>query len=363
MSHFCLLLNAEKYVPENVDLSGDAAERGRWLDLFARQFEVTLEHAAVQYGRSAGKQIAAARETFIGLLDRLRDDPSASPSGHVTLIELDQLREKALRDQRLTDPFARLKDMENARAIDLYPDVVHDLHLLAGEERWLELIRGLFAGSLFDLGNPATMSSAADLPDFAASLEDVRPRPWHVDDFDELVADLDAGSPPSWTKAVVFVDNAGRDLILGVMPLVRELALAGTMIVLAANELPSINDVTADETVTIVEQLAGMDDDLAALIQAGMIEVVSTGSGIPLLDLSDVSDELNEAAADADLVIFVGMGRAVESNFDAELTVDTLRLAVLKDAAVAARLGAEELDCVCKYTPAAPRDEEQADDE
>ena len=48
----------------------------------------------------------------------------------------------------------------------------------------------------------------------------------------------------------MFVDNAGRDLILGVMPLVREMALAGTMIVLAANELPSINDITVDETGT-----------------------------------------------------------------------------------------------------------------
>jgi type II pantothenate kinase len=84
-----------------------------------------------------------------------------------------------------------------------------------------------------------------------------------------------------------------------------------------------------------------------------MLEVVSTGSDIPLIDLSDVSDELNEAAADGDLVIIEGMGRAVESNFDAAFTVDAVRLAVLKDPHVAAGLGGVPMDPICKYTPVA----------
>ncbi len=100
--------------------------------------------------------------------------------------------------------------------------------------------------------------------------------------------------------------------------------------------------------------LAAQDADLAALIEGGMFEVVSTGSEIPLLDLSEVSDELNEAAGDADLVILEGMGRAVESNYDAPFTVDCLRLAVLKDAGVAARVGGDVFDCICKYVPADP---------
>jgi type II pantothenate kinase len=135
------------------------------------------------------------------------------------------------------------------------------------------------------------------------------------------------------------------------MPLVRELALAGTQIVLAANERPSLNDITTDEVIDVVEQLAGVDGDLAALIDGQMFEVVSTGSGIPLIDLSEVSDELNATAADADCVILEGMGRAVESNLDATFSVDCIRLAVLKDAVVAQRSGGELYDCVCKYTP------------
>ena len=136
------------------------------------------------------------------------------------------------------------------------------------------------------------------------------------------------------------------------MPLARELSLEGTRIVLAANEHAVLNDVTADETVDLVERLAAQDADLAALIRAEMFEVVSTGNDIALLDLADVSDELNEAAEDAELVILEGMGRAIESNFDAQFKVDALHLATLKDPDIAARLGGEVLDCVCKYTPA-----------
>jgi len=83
-----------------------------------------------------------------------------------------------------------------------------------------------------------------------------------------------------------------------------------------------------------------------------MFEVVSSGNDIPLIDLSEVSDELNEAAADAELVVLEGMGRAIESNYDAAFKVDTLHLALLKDPLVAARVGGEVYDCVCKYTPA-----------
>jgi len=121
--------------------------------------------------------------------------------------------------------------------------------------------------------------------------------------------------------------------------------------VLAANERPSLNDVTADETVRIIQRLAAVDNDLAALIEAGMFEVVSTGSDIPLLDLSDVSEELNAAAEDAELVILEGMGRGIESNYEAEFRVDALWLAVLKDPEVAAQVQGQLRDCICKYAP------------
>jgi len=351
MSHFCLLREPEKYVAHNWDLLQDQASRQHWLDLFANHFQETLKHARTQYGRAATRQIATAGRQFAEAIEQLRKDPAGLPGGKLDVLELCRLRERILRQNKLNDPFGYIKARENASAAMLYPQVVRKLHAMNGQAKWLHLVECVFAGNVFDLGSPATMHTAEESPDFLATIEKTKPRPWLVDDYDLLAKDLLPAPPTKWGKAVVFADNAGGDFLLGLMPLARELALCGTKIVLAANELPSLNDVTADEAAQQVELLAAIDADLAALLSAGMFEVVSTGNDVPLIDLSSVTDELNQAAADADLVILEGMGRAVESNFDAKFTVDALQLALLKDPAVASRIGGQVYDCVCKYTP------------
>lgn len=351
MSHFCLLRDIDNYTADPHSLLDDQQAQTYWLDLFEKHFQATLEHAIEAHGRSAGKNIEAARRDFAARLAAVRADPTAL-DGELNIISLCRMREGVLKDHRLFDPFSHIKRRENKASMALYQEVTRRLHALAPADRWLHLIEAVFAGNIFDLGSPATMNTAHESPDFLAVVEDTKPRPWLVDDFDRLLEDFLISVPAKWGKAVIFVDNAGCDFVLGIMPLARELALEGVQVVLAANETPSLNDITVDETVEMVEQLATIDADLPALIEAGMFEVVSTGNGLPLIDLSDVSDELNEATADADLVILEGMGRAVESNFDAQFTVDTLNIALLKDPNVAARLGGEVFDCVCRYKPA-----------
>jgi type II pantothenate kinase len=351
MSHFCLLSNPDQYVAQNWDLLADDDARKHWLDLFAEHFAEALKYASTQYGRTAGRQIMNARAQFAGVIGQLRDNPASLPGGRLNIIELCRAREKALRDNRLSDPFGHVKTRENAAAAKFYPQAVKKIHVMDAPSKWLHLVECVFAGNIFDLGAMSTMHLASEPTDFLQVLEETKPRPWLVDDFDRLAQDLPDSPPTKWSKAVIFVDNAGSDFILGVMPMARELAMCGTKVVLAANELPSLNDMTADETVAVVEHLAVADSDLAALVQAGMFEVVSTGNDIPLIDLSNVSDELNAAAADAELVVIEGMGRAVESNLDATFKVDTLHLALLKDSAVAKRVGGELYDCICKYRP------------
>lgn len=352
MSHFCLLSDSTSYVPLNWDLLTDEPTRKHWLDLFDNHFAHAMKHASAHYGRVVNKPVAAAAAEFSQAIAQLRENPASLPSGKLDMIELCRLRERILRKHKLNDPYKQLKDRENASAMKLYSQVVRKVHSLNHTSKWQHLIGCVFAGNLFDKGSSATAYLADESTDFIETLEKTQPRPWLVDDFDRLAADLPAAAPLKWFKAVVFIDNAGSDFILGVMPLVREMALMGTRIVLAANELPSLNDMTVNETERVVAQLATIDLDLDALIQAGMFEVVSSGSDIPLIDLSNVSDELNAASADADMVILEGMGRAIESNFDASFKVDTLKLALLKDPVIAQRLGGELLDCVCKYEPA-----------
>lgn len=352
MSYFCLLSDPKKYAAQDQNLVRDKAGRKYWLNLYVEHFEMTLAHAREHYGPAADKRIVAARREFMATIDELRTKPKSLPTKKLNGIELCRMRGKCLRDHHLSSPFANVKERGNAAAKALYGQVVRKLHAMEGQDTWLSLIRNVFAGNVFDFGTPTISNAGAQPPDFHDSVENTKPRPWLIDDFDPLLKDLLNGPPMKWAKAVIFLDNAGNDFILGIMPLARELALEGVGIVLAANELESLNDITADEAIAVVEALAAEDGDLAALIRANMLEVVSTGSDIPLIDLSDVSDELNEAAADADLVIIEGMGRAVESNLDAAFSVDALRLAVLKDPHVAAGVGGVPMDPICKYTPA-----------
>ena len=351
MSHFCLLRDPQTYVAHDWDLLADQTARQHWLDLFEKHFEDLLRHASAQYGRAANRQIANASKQFAALIQQLRQDPASLPGGRLNIIEMVRQREKVLRDHRLNDPFGHVKDRENVKAMELYPQVVRALHAMEGDAKWLHLIESVYAGNIFDMGSPATMSLASESPDFLKVIENTKPRPWLVDHYDHLAQVLVPAPPTKWSKVVLFVDNAGSDFILGVMPLARELALCGSKIVLAANEIPSLNDITVNECITIVQRLAALDPDLEALIGAEMFEVVSSGNDIPLIDLSEVSDELNEAAADAELVVLEGMGRAIESNYDAAFKVDALHLALLKDPLVAARVGGQVYDCVCKYTP------------
>ncbi len=352
MSPFCLLRDPQTYVAHDYDLLTDAAHRQHWLDLFANHFTQALVHAATQYGRTSKRQIAQASQKFAAQIETLRTRPDSLPSGKLNVIELCRVREQVLREHRIGDPFKHIKDRENAAAIKLYPQVVRRIRAMKNTDRWLHLIRCVFAGNVFDLGAASTMHLAHQQTDFIAQGEQTKPRPWLVDDFDRLRQDLPDRPPTKWAKAVVFVDNAGCDFVLGVMPLVRELGLMGTKVVLAANDIPSLNDITANETVDVLRWLSAVDADLAALIEAGMLEVVASGNDIPLIDLSKVSDELNEAAADAELVIIEGMGRAVESNLNAQFKVATLKLALIKDPMVAKNVGGELYDCVCKYEPA-----------
>ena len=93
--------------------------------------------------------------------------------------------------------------------------------------------------------------------------------------------------------------------------------------------------------------LVGVDSEPSL---AGLpIQLVGTGTGEPLIDLSEVSDELNAASADADLVILEGMGRGVESNLDAAFSCDALNIAMLKDEAVARYVGGKVFDLVCRF--------------
>jgi Uncharacterized conserved protein len=119
-------------------------------------------------------------------------------------------------------------------------------------------------------------------------------RPWLIDDFDRLVESLNRRRH---AKALFFIDNAGSDFMLGVLPMVRWLARRGTRVVIAANERPALNDMSIHDVRAWWPKILDTEPSFRDL----PIELASTGTGEPLIDLSAVSPELNRTAEGADL--------------------------------------------------------------
>ena len=98
-------------------------------------------------------------------------------------------------------------------------------------------------------------------------------------------------------------------------------------------------------------RVAEMDGVLNDALEVGRLELIGSGNGAPLIDLSRVSPQLARAAGgdSVDLLVLEGMGRAVETNLSARSKVETLKLAMVKDEGVAEALGGKVYDLVMGY--------------
>jgi type II pantothenate kinase len=351
MSPFVLLADPASYVACEWDFTTHHEARAYWIPLLIRNFETTLK-LAEEVERSRGRagpdiadRISRCREALRAHMHAYDRDPA--PHGRVTIVTLDRWRDRILRAHDLIDPYELLKQRENEKTLPLLPGLCAQLDALPAAELPRALIEGVFAGNIFDMGAEATAKAfLSQSPDFFAVRKKLSPRPWLIDDFDALERDLlrhfRAGL---FRKVVFFVDNAGSDFLLGAIPLMRALAKSGSRIVLVANERPTLNDMTIAEVRQWWPRIVSAVPDLATL----PFDLVSSGTGEPLIDLLEVSDELNVAAAGADLVVIEGMGRGVESNLDARFVCPALNLAMIKDLSIARRHGGKLYDCVCRY--------------
>lgn len=350
---FVKLADRHSYLACSWDLTSDDEARAHWIGFFRRNYRTILKlgvEAAVSRGEApdtASGRAVACRAEFDSIFDAFEADPrGAGRQGHerVTMLTIDGWRDGTLRKHGFLDAFIDLKDRENARALPMLPEVCRQIDALDGAGQLQAVIEGVFAGNIFDMGSEAT--AAAYLhgsPDFFATRRGLAPRLWLIDDYDALQRRLLEG--PGHRKAVFFIDNAGSDFILGVVPLVRWLAMRGTRVVLAANETPTLNDMTIHDLTAWWPRIEAAEPTLVGL----PIERASTGTAEPLIDLAAVSPELNAAAADADLVILEGMGRGIESNLDAAFACDAVNLAMIKDAMTAKHLGGKLFDVVCRF--------------
>ena len=355
----------------------------KWIAVFRASIPEFSRRAAsdprVADASALARRFAAS---FDADLDRVASGDHASLfEGAPTVLKLCGLRDRALRDLGFEDCFLDVKTAENAKALATLPSVLREIDAIRDPGARIEaLVRGVFAGNVFDLGAAASAARHADGDGgFEATRAGLLRRPWCVDHLDafrdawlasattettkDVVSDV-VSFPSPWKKCVLFVDNAGADVVLGMLPLCRELLRGGAEVVLAANERPSINDVTARELRALLPRVAEAErarhvfnenenvfneNVFQRALDTNTLVVVSSGSDLPVIDLSRVSAELVDAARGADLVVLEGMGRGIETNLFARFACDALNLGMVKHPEVAQCLRGTLYDCVCRF--------------
>ena len=319
-----------------------------------------------------------------------REDGAASERGvGDTLMDMVEEKERLLRLCGLEDMFLGLKANENEICLALYPEMCRAIDGMEGSrERLCAVIEAALAGNLFDAGAAAAVQNVAfcdneqaacDFPEdeqkrfnldaaqlfatFAkAQAKVVRPENgWRFDSFDAVESRLHGDAP--WTRVLIFCDNAGADT-MGMVLLARHLASTNphTEVALVANSSAALNDITYEELRLFVSSCADADAVLRDLIAHDRVRCLPSGATSTLLDLSRVSTALASYVSSTDaspsdwLVVLDGMGRSLESNWNAagymSPGVDVLSLAMVKSEINARRLNAEVYDCVVRLNTA-----------
>ncbi|XP_070259989.1 LOW QUALITY PROTEIN: 4'-phosphopantetheine phosphatase [Myotis yumanensis] len=345
-----LLLDPASYVPDTVDLTDDALARKYWLSCFEEALDGVVKRAVASQPGSAdaAERAEKFRHKYWDKLQTLRHQPFAY--GTLTVRSLLDTREHCLNEFNFPDPYSQVKQKENGVALRGFQSVVRALDALGWEERQLALVRGLLAGNVFDWGAKAVSEVLESDPQFGfeEAKKKLEERPWLVDSYDMWLQRLKG---PPHKCALIFADNSGVDLILGVFPFVRELLSRGTEVILACNSGPALNDVTYGEALLVAEHIAAMDPVVHSALREERLLLMQTGSSSPCLDLSRLDEGLAVLVRErgTDLVVIEGMGRAVHTNYGAALRCESLKLAVLKNPWLAARLGGRLFSVIFKF--------------
>lgn len=393
---FPLLADPQNYDPDIVDLTRtDKSMLNYWLDLLDNNLNSLVDMAVKSRSSSIAaeqqyQQQSEPKKELLEKIDRfktlfrqhigaLRVEPACY--GTLTLRGLLSLREQCLHEVGLPDIFASVKRRENEAAMQALPTLIQKFEKkpTVDGQQIQSLLHGILAGNMFDvcfifpifpcyiyiyilyIYYYTLMYISRDKWGSTPILELVR-----QNKLDFHTAKRVIGRPPQFNntdkfcerlmkqpykKAIIFVDNSGADFVLGILPFARYLLTQDTRVVLAANSEPALNDITADDLENILDQCLSLDEVLGAAWTNGRLSAVGSGSSSPCLDLGRVSEKCAREAHDADLVVLEGMGRAIHTNFRSMFRCDSLKIAVVKNEAIAKLIGCQLYDGICLFHP------------
>lgn len=351
-----LVQNAHTYRPDTLDLNTDEEAAKYWFPCFQEMIEKFARQAAKSQkdtDPTAEERAEQFRQTYLDKLEEYRSRTKENAKDHKILgiRELLELNDKHLRLYGFQDPWLDQKKSENEAALDLFHKRIQEIDdIQETQEKWIELVRGVLAGNMFDWGAQAVTNIIQNDKTFGlpAALERIQKRPWLMDDLDAWLQRLE--SEPH-KCAAIFADNCGVDVVLGILPFARELLKRGTKVILCANTEPSLNDVTSSELTKILDNCECHCEVMKQARLDKTLVVYGNGQRGPCLDMRTLPQDLCEALNDTDLLVIEGMGRALHTNLYARFNCETLKLAVVKNKWLAQRLGGETFSVICKYEP------------
>eukprot|EP00210_Caulerpa_lentillifera_P003727 g3560.t1 len=399
---FPLLVNPEEYEPNTLDINNSKSERLYWLQILIGQINTVAQKASSSDVdcETVQRRAEAFARSFRAHLEKIKTEPAAY--GVTGLQELLEMRELCLREFGFMDVYKSDKLKENEIALQVFPDLLQELDDMKPSDRLLALIQGVLAANIFDWGAQECVEKYQEgliLSIYKEARDRLSQRPWRVDDFDKFAQILNSKEVPPYRRVLIFADNAGADIVLGLLPLAREFLRFGCEVILAANSLPAINDITAEELMDVMELVCGHCEIISKAWRSGSaarasnkgklppvgdysslsssssneslqttpsqlelgihessegssarLYVVDSGQVSPCLDLRCVSADIARSVSPQDLVIIEGMGRAVHTNLYTKLKCDCLKLAMIKNKHLASSLfGGDLFDCICMY--------------
>ncbi|MCO5613400.1 hypothetical protein L7F22_067676 [Adiantum nelumboides] len=159
-----------------------------WIELFRKSIPSLKKQAeADDTVPDASSRAAKFAQRYSDILDELQANPE-NHGGPPDCILLCRLRELCLIECGFRDIFRRVKDEENKKALSLLDDVIKLADGIEDRgERIEHLLKGVFAGNIFDLGvNQLAELFAGNGMSFLGSYEKLLPRPWVIDDLEQF---------------------------------------------------------------------------------------------------------------------------------------------------------------------------------
>lgn len=340
---FSALLDRDNYLPGLWDMVADKEARSYWLPALKKNSRHMLDSFIVK--APAGMRAASddAHNRFCEFLDNF--ESRLDPAGPRTVNELVHRRQEIFTECGIPDPYEDLKRADNERALELLRDCPRIIPETVAEEQRLRWIVSLvMAGNLLDMGSAEArrLNKDAKMGVFERTAE-VAAKKWFRDQLDDFESRLRDG-PRADGSIVICIDNAGAEIVLGVTTFAKYLVSLGYSCTIAANEVPALNDMTAAETTPLLRRIAESDSELRSILDEEKLSVISSGSVTSGLNMLKVSEEFDRIASKAEMLILLGQGRAVETNWSTRLSIPWARIATVKDPSVAAAVGCKVFD-------------------